>query len=447
MKVIEIINATGGILLSGDVNSDITGFCQDTRKIQVDDMYIPIVGENFDGHSFIEKAFELGASAVITQVEIKKSDKIVILVEDTLIALQNMAKYIRSHRDIKVIAVTGSVGKTSTKDMIESVVSMDFSVIKTLGNYNNAIGLPLTILRHSNEEVMILEMGMSSLGEIEVLSEIATPDIAVITNIGTAHIGELGSQDNIFKAKMEIISHLTENGCLIVNGDDPYLKSICSDDFSVYKVSTNINDETLLDKFELLEESSNCIIDGLKVEIPVPGIHFILNALVALKVSSILGQDMKKSLQGIEKFSLTTGRNDIIKFSNDITCIDSTYNASEDSIVATLGVLSNYKNRKIAILGDILELGSFSSHIHEKIGETVFKSNVDVLYCVGNHTKITAKKAKDLGVERVYHFVSNDELIPHLFNNIIKGDTIMLKGSNGMNLSMIVDKLKEKYND
>ena len=208
MLIKEIVGATGGTLLSGNMNDDVRGFTQDTRQIHQGDMYIPLVGEKNDGHQFIKQAFEAGASAVMTAHPIEDDTHNVILVKDTLQALTDMAAYLREHRDVKVVGITGSVGKTSTKDMIYAVVSTQYKTLKTLGNYNNHIGLPLTILRYQNEDVMVLEMGMNHLGEIHHLTHIAKPDIACITNVGTAHIGELGSRENILKAKMEIVDGL-----------------------------------------------------------------------------------------------------------------------------------------------------------------------------------------------------------------------------------------------
>ena len=205
MLIKEIIEATQGQLLSGNLNDDVKGFTQDTRKINEGDMYIPLIGEKADGHDYIEQAFFKGASSIITSQPVDYPDKNVILVKDTLQAMSDMAAYLREHRPVKVVAITGSVGKTSTKDMIYSVVSTKYKTLKTLGNYNNHIGLPLTILRHQDEEVMILEMGMNHLEEIHHLTMIAKPDIAAITNVGTAHIGELGSRENILKAKIEIV--------------------------------------------------------------------------------------------------------------------------------------------------------------------------------------------------------------------------------------------------
>ncbi len=202
MKVYEIVEATRGILVSGNKEDDICFFSQDSRQMTNGGMYIPLKGERFDGHDFIESAFQTGATAIITAKDVSYPDKIVIKVEDTYQALKDMAIYLRSHRPVKVVGVTGSVGKTSTRDMVYSVVKQKYKTLKTEGNYNNEIGLPLTILRYQDEEVMVLEMGMNHLNEMSRLSMIAHPDVACITNVGTAHIGELGSRENILKAKV-----------------------------------------------------------------------------------------------------------------------------------------------------------------------------------------------------------------------------------------------------
>lgn len=442
MKISEIVKATGGTLLFGDESFIVTGFCQDTRKINQGDMYIPLIGDVFDGHDFIDNAFENGASSIITSRVVECPNKNVILVDDTLVALQDMARYIRENRDIKVIGITGSVGKTSTKDMIESVVSQKFSVLKTLGNYNNAIGLPLTMLRHQDQEVMILEMGMNSLGEIDLLCDIAKPDIAVITNIGTAHIGELGGKDNIFKAKMEITSYLNRDSLLVLNGDDDYLKKVDNDLYNVCKVGFDIENDLFVENVVLNEDNSVCILKDKTINIPVPGKHFVLNALFAIAVGDYLGIELDCSICGIEQFKLTAGRNDIFKI-HGITCIDGTYNASEDSMKSTIDILSNYKSRKIAVLADMLELGEYSQDIHKNIGIYVAGSSVDVLYCVGNDAKFIYEGAKQSGMEKVLYFRDNSDLVICLKKELMNGDVVMLKGSNGMKLSSVISALKE----
>ncbi len=233
MLLEEIIKATNGKLLSGNPSDKIEGYSKDSRTCSKGMLYIPIKGENFDGHDFIEDAFKNGASTIITAKEVHYPEKNVVLVEDTLKALGDMARYYRNKSNAKVVGITGSVGKTSTKDMIYSVISTKFKTLKTEKNYNNHIGLPLTILNWHDEEVMVLEMGMNHLNEIDYLTNIAKPDIAVITNVGTAHIGELGSIENILKAKLEITHGLKQNGFLILNKDSDPLKNVREEGFKI----------------------------------------------------------------------------------------------------------------------------------------------------------------------------------------------------------------------
>lgn len=448
MLIREIIEATGGTLLSGNINDDIHGFTQDTRQIHEGDMYIPLVGEKNDGHQFIKQAFEAGASSVITSQPIDYPDKNVILVKDTLQALTDMAAYLRKHRAVKVVGITGSVGKTSTKDMIYAVVSMQYKTLKTLGNYNNHIGLPLTVLRHQDEEVMVLEMGMNHLGEIRHLTHIARPDIAVITNVGTAHIGELGSRENILKAKMEIVEGLTQQGRLIINDDNDMLHTVQSQDYPIIRVGENNDCYLKAYHVELLLEESYFDLDyqgkTYHVHVPVSGQHFVMNALIAIAVGLSLDIDIEKCIKGIDQFELTKNRMDMIELSHGIRLIDGTYNANLDSMKSSLDVLSKYPNRKIAILADMLELGAYEQAFHQEVGQYVAKKHIDQLMCVGPASQNIVLKAQENGIE-AYHFESNQDLIQTLEGCIQDDDVILLKGSHGMHLDEVVDYLKEKY--
>lgn len=448
MLIKEIIEATGGMLLSGNINEDIHGFTQDTRQIQQGDMYIPLIGENNDGHQFIEQAFEKGARAVITSQVIDYPKKNVILVPDTLQALTDMAAYLREHRHVKVVGITGSVGKTSTKDMIYAVVSTQYHALKTLGNYNNHIGLPLTILRHRDEEVMVLEMGMNHLGEIRHLTKIAKPDVAVITNVGTAHIGELGSRENILKAKMEIVEGLSSQGVLIINDDNDLLHGVEENGYRMIRVGKNEDCQLRAHHIQLLLEESYFDLDyqnqTYHVHVPVSGEHFVTNALLAIAVGLSLKIDIKKCIAGIEQFELTQKRMDVIELAQDIKVIDGTYNANLDSMKSSLDVLAQYPQRKIAILADMLELGEYTQAFHEEVGEYVAKKHIDQLWCVGQASQWMALKAQEHGVE-TYHFENNQQLIDALKNHLQDHDVILLKGSNGMHLQEIVEYLKETY--
>lgn len=448
MLVKEIVKATKGRLLSGNLNNDITGFTQDTRKINEGDMYIPLIGEKNDGHDYIDQAFINGASAIITSKEVYYPNKNVILVDDTFQAMSDMATYLRDNRDVKVVGITGSVGKTSTKDMIYSVVSTKYKTLKTLGNYNNHIGLPLTILRYHDEGVMILEMGMNHLGEIDHLTKIAKPDIAAITNVGTAHIGELGSRENILKAKMEIVHGLKENGTLVINDDNDMLHTVKKENYDLVRIGKNDGCDLKAYNIDLQLEDSyfdmNYQGNIYHVHVPVSGEHFVYNALIAIGVGLALDIDIESCVQGVESFELTKNRMDIIELKNNIKVIDGTYNANLDSMKSSLDVLSQYKNRKIAILADMLELGEYEQSLHEEVGSYVVDKKIDELLCVGQASQYIIKKAKELGLLQAYHFENNQELIQYLDEFIDENDVILVKGSNGMHLKDVVEHLKER---
>lgn len=448
MKVKEILTATKGTLLSGDEELDITGFSQDSRKINMGMMYIPIIGERFDGHDFIDSAFKNGASAIITNHDVKRDDKVVIKVKDTLIALQDMARYLRKHRDVKVVGITGSVGKTSTRDMVYSVVKQGYKTLKTEGNYNNNIGLPLTILRLQDEEIMILEMGMNHLKELEELSLIAKPDISAITNVGTAHIGELGSRENILKAKLEIVAGMSKGSALIINNDNDLLSNVKLDNLKLIKVAINNIGDFKAENVVLTDDSSSFDLSYLdciyEVKVPVPGVHFVLNALVAIAIGIQLNISIDKCIQGIKEFKLTRNRMDVIELKNNITLIDGTYNASEDSMKSSLDVLATYTRRKIAVLADMLELGDFSKQLHRNVGKYVADKKIDLLVAVGSEAKYIISAAKEAGMDNVCYCNDNQEVVNYLKNNLHSNDVVLLKGSNGMKLNDVVTKIKER---
>ncbi|WP_249029438.1 UDP-N-acetylmuramoyl-tripeptide--D-alanyl-D-alanine ligase [Tannockella kyphosi] len=438
MKVYEIIEATNGVLLSGDSNTPIYGFCQDTRKLQPGDMYIALIGENSDGHDYIQQAMDAGAIAVLTSKKVDYPNSIVIQVEDTLLGLQDMARYVRTHREMKVIGITGSVGKTSTKDMVYSVMKQKYKTLKTLGNYNNEIGLPLTILRHSNEEVVILEMGMNHLREMAHLSSIATPDIAIITNVGTAHIGEVGSRENILKAKLEILEYMEDNTNVILNVDNDMLSTVQLDNHPIISVSL---EKEGLDPI-YYETSSDFQYHNQTIHVPVAGKHFITNALLALALGELLDIPFDLCKKGIEEFKLTKNRMDIHPLDNDIQLIDGTYNASEESMKSSLDVLKNYQTRRIAVLGDMLELGDYSKELHLSVGKHA-SACCDVLFCIGTEATYIAQGAMQEGMKDVFCVATNVELYNLLKEYLEPKDICLLKASNGMKLKEIVIKLME----
>ncbi len=446
MKIYEIIEATKGTLLSGEINDTVTGFVQDSRLVQSGDMYIPIIGERLDGHEFIKQAFNNGASTIITSIPISHPSKNIILVDDTIVALQDMAKYVRQTRNIKVVGITGSVGKTSTKDMVYSVVKTKYKTLKTLGNYNNEIGLPLTLLRHKDEEVVILEMGMNHLREMALLSHIATPDIAIITNVGTAHIGELGSRENILKAKLEITEAMKPGSKVIINNDNDMLCNVTLPNMEVITVGIDNDSDYKTSGIKLHQDNSDFEImhNGKleKIHVPVQGKHFVTNALLALATGECLGIDIDSIIKGIQGFELTKNRMDTIHLKNDIIILDGTYNASEDSMKSSLDVLSNYKGRKIAVLGDMLEMGNFSKELHENVGKYLSNLKIDTLITVGKDARYIQSGLTNCDISS-FHFENNNQVINKLSSYIKDGDVLLLKASNSMNLKEVVLALRE----
>lgn len=443
MKVYEIVEATQGILVSGNKDDEINFFSQDSRQMTNGGMYIPLKGERFDGHNFIESAFQTGAQAIISEKDVNYEDKIVIKVKDTYQALKDMASYLRNHRPVKVVGVTGSVGKTSTRDMVYSVVKQKYKTLKTEGNYNNEIGLPLTILRYHDEEVLVLEMGMNHLQEMSRLSMIARPDIACITNVGTAHIGELGSRENILKAKLEITDGMKEGSTLIINQDNDMLQTVELPHLNVVRVGKGKEASIQASHIVLEETKSSFEVEyqGKKeiIEVPVQGEHNISNALIAIAVGIELNISLEDIKKGIQEFKLTKNRMDILE-KNHKTVIDGTYNASVDSMKSSIDVLANYKKRKVAILADMLELGDYSQQLHEEVGSYVASKGIDILVCVGKEAKYIYQKAKE-SMKDVYYFESNQEVIARLDELLKEDDVILVKGSHSMNLKEVVEKI------
>ena len=461
LKIKDILNCTNGKLIIGNDDYECTNYSKDTRTINKRDTYIGIKGENFDGNLFWKDALNKGADVVIVnEIEIsqeekekyEKENKNIIVVNDTIIALGEMAKFKREMycKSLKVIGITGSVGKTSTKDMIANVVSQKYKTLKTEGNYNNNIGLPLTILRIKDEEVAVIEMGMNHLGEISYLSKIAKPDISVITNVGTAHIGNLGSRENILKAKLEILDGM-ENKVLIINNDNDLLHNWNITDAQNVEVHTfgiEEKKECTAENIVLNETSSEftCIYnrEKFKIEVPVYGEHFILNSLCAVSVGKLLNIRNEQIWEGIKTFKLTAKRMEINHLKNNITIINDSYNANFESMKAALLSLNNINcQRKIAVLGDMFELGNFSEKLHREIGIEIAKSNINKIFLIGDNSKYIAEEAVNSGynIENIGIFNNNEELYEYLKNNILEGDTILFKASNGIKLFNVVEKL------
>lgn len=461
ITILDILDKCNGKLVCGNKNSICDNFKTDTRKIEKGDTFVGIKGENFDGNALYEKALEKGATTCILQdVSIDKDvlrkyqDRNIIIVRDTIEAIGKLAKYKRSLFNIPVIGITGSVGKTSTKDIIASVVSKKYNTLKTEGNLNSDIGLPLTLLRlKENHEAAVIEMGMNHKGEIEYLSNIANPTISVITNIGSSHIGNLGSRENILKAKLEILKGMTEDGTFIYNNDNDMLFNN-KELFENYKnfnfgienksdiMAENISTTTEKSKFNVIIKDKE-----YNIEVPVSGKHFVYNSLCAIAVGLSLGIDILEIKSGIKEFSLTKNRMEVNNLKNNIIVINDAYNASYDSMKVALEYLGSFNNKyKIAVLGDMLELGEFSDELHFNVGKSVYENSIDLLITVGNSSKKIAEGAYIMGMskENVYSVDNNEEAIKLLNKVIVSNSAILLKASNSMKFIEIYNNILKK---
>jgi len=453
----DVVELCNGELICGNPDAVLEDFCTDTRKLNAGDVYVGIKGENIDGNQFYPEALQKGAQVCILQGT-TVSEKIVhqyinrtiIIVEDTVKALQKLASYKRNMYDIPVVAVTGSSGKTSTKDIIASVLSKEYNVLKTEGNFNSQLGLALTVLRLKNHTAMVVEMGMNHLGEISILSEIARPSVVVITNVGTAHIGLLGSRANILKAKLEILDGLQSDGKVIINNDNDLLHEWYLDSGSRYDVVTFGMESVsnIMAYNAVIKENGstyNIDIEGEKhtVNIGIGGNHFILNSLCAIAVGKVFNVNMASVLEGIANFELTKRRMQIEKKSDNITIINDCYNANYDSMKAAIQYLGSMQSgEKVAVLGDMLELGMFSEELHRKVGEEVVKNNIDVLITVGKEAKYIADESRKLGMSTIYEFSNNEDAKEKIREIMIKGKiNILLKASNGMKFQEIFESI------
>ena len=462
LTIKDIVTCIGGKLITGKEDLVCKTFSKDTRTIKNGDIYIGIKGENFDGNVFWKKALDNGAMGVIVQnIEFDEQDiktyqdKAIIEVEDTLQTLYKLASYKRDIYDVPVIAITGSVGKTSTKDLVSNVVAQKYKICKTIGNNNNNIGMPFTILNAPNDiEAFVLEMGMNHFGEIHLLSKIAKPNICIITNIGTSHIGNLGSRENILKAKLEILDG-AQNPYMVINNDNDLLHKWYEENKDKIKIKTyGINEKSDIQAkdIQLYEDGSEYTINlnnkNEKIKVPVGGEHFVLNSLCAIAVGELLDIQNDDIKRGIETFSLTKNRMEIIELKNGIKLINDAYNSSVESVKASLAYMNHMKaNRRIAVLGDILETGEFALALHKEIGKIVCENQVDMLICSGENAKYIVESAKENGFDEknIYYFEDKGEIVELLKQMIQAEDVILFKASNGMRFFDIAEKIKIEY--
>lgn len=460
LSVSLIVSICNGKLFCGEEDIVCKTFTQDTRTIKQGDTYIALRGTNFDGNKFYKEAFKKGANCCILEEDFFKIDekyqysKPIILVKDASVALRLLASYKREHAKAWFVGITGSVGKTSTRDMVYSVLSTKYKTLKNEKNYNNGTGVPLTLLRLQDEDVAVIEMGMNALKEIENLSNLVKPDIAVITNVGTAHIGELGSREAILQAKTEITSGLNENGTLLINNDNDMLHAY----YKEHKeniVTVGIENESDFTAVHIIEkESSSHFSIKYKeklydVDCPIPGRAYIYNALLAFAVGILLNVDEKEIIKGLQEMELTQSRVEIKKTVKNITIINDTYNASPDAMKSSIEILSNTKSkRKVAVLGSMLELGEYSKMLHEEVGKCVAE-HADILLTVGENAKHIARRAKEEGMreENIFVLNSNKKAIDKLKAILKEEDAVLVKASHSLCFIEIVKALEKFYNE
>lgn len=450
----DILEMVNGTVLCGLCDAEFAGACIDSRIVQSDEAYFALKGERTDGTLYCGDAIKNGAKVCFVENNIFSDEDLnkfaksatIVLVPNVEDALVEIAKVKRSLYDIPVVAITGSVGKTSTKDVIAEVMAQKFNVQKTQGNKNNRLGVPLTIMSLRDHDALVIEMGMNHLGEIHELTNIAKPTLSVISNIGTSHIGNLGSRENILKAKLEILDGMT-NKKVIINNDNDMLHKWNLEDETAEKITFGVHEKSkyVASKIKMTEKSNEfCVeLNSNEYEFTTqkPGEVFILNALSAIAVGMEYDIPIDKMQKAIANAEITKNRLDIEKV-NDILLIKDYYNASFESIKPSLEYLANLdRGRKIAVLGDIKEVGSFSKEIHEKVGKEVAKNKIDMLVTVGEEAKNIAKMAVEEGMnaKNVYSCDLNEQAIKILNNMLVQGDTVLLKASNSMKFGEIYD--------
>lgn len=438
----------------------ICGAVIDSRLVEEDYLFIPIKGERVDGHNFIPQVFEKGACCVLSEVELENPAGPYIRVTSCEEALKKIAAFYRQSLPIKVVGITGSVGKTSTKEMIASVVAQKFAVHKTAGNFNNEIGLPLTVFGiRSEHQVAILEMGISDFNEMHRLSTVANPDICVITNVGLCHLENLGTRDGILQAKTECFEHMKEGGLAILNGDDDKLstkKVVNGRDTVFYGVDAEAkldeNGNPMADKAIYATEVTNLGFEGMQAmihtpqgdfeaNITIPGEHNVYNALAATAVGLELGLSLEEIQKGIAEAKTIAGRTNLLK-ANGYNVIDDCYNANPVSMEAAMDVLSHAKGRTIAVLGDMGELGEDEKALHFGVGKCVAEKKIHTLFCAG--TLAAEYKAGVESVEnecRVFHFENKEDMITELLSYVKEGDNILIKASHFMDFPKVVEAL------
>ena len=447
----QLLEAVNGTLLGDfdDLDAQAVQVSTDSRNITPGCLFIPLEGERFDGHSFIQAALEAGAAGCLTARERESylPGRFYIKVRSTQRALWELARYYKKLFPIPFIAVTGSVGKTTTKDMTAAVLGARFCVHKTEGNFNNDIGVPLTLLRlEAQHEVCVVELGMDHAGEIDNLARLVEPDMALITNIGDAHIENLGSRENIFKAKCEIFPHLKRDGLAVLNGDDPLLASL---EGTLAQRTVFVGEGEGLDYTarDLSSDGAGHLFCRVKTprsqfeaNIPALGSHMIYPPLMAAAVAEALGMAPDEIIRGIGAFLPTKMRMNIVRCKGDIVILNDAYNANPQSMRAAAAVLGDAQGRrKVAVVGDMKELGPGSEQFHRAVGGYFAQSGADRLIAIGELARFMAEGAQEAGLDQADYFPTLDAARNALSREVRAGVTILVKASRSMAFEKIVD--------
>jgi len=452
----NIANACNGKLYYADNASktqEASCVVIDSRLVEDAGVFVAVKGEKVDGHTFIKQVFEKGAMAVICEELPEEAYGPCILVEKSLDALREIAKFYRSCIDTKIVGITGSVGKTSTKEFIAGVLGEKFKVNKTAGNLNNTIGVPLTILKIKEDvDIAVVEMGINQFGEMSLLTSIARPDICVITNIGECHLEFLIDRDGVLRAKTEIFEGLSQDGTVILNGDDDKLLTV-KDVNGKAPIFFGINNENVAYLARNIKErglcGSDCTIayreNSFNARIPLPGRHMVLNGLAATAVAKCFDMTDEEIISGLSKLQSVGGRNNVLSL-KDITVVDDCYNANPTSTKAAIDLLCTVESKKVAILGDMFELGKEEKELHFDLGSYAATKLIDKIICVGELSKNTYDGAMKAKAACVYYYASVDEALGQINDIIDIGDTVLVKASNGMHFNRIVEFLKNEKN-
>ena len=443
-KIAEVIGAA----FAGE-DRLIPSVCTDTRKIEKGCLFIAIVGERFDGHSFAAQAAELGAAAVICQKPVECAVP-VLYVEDTRNAYLDIAGYYRSRFSIPLVGITGSVGKTTTKEFIALALSAKYRTLKTEGNFNNDIGMPATLLRLDNSfEAAVIEMGMNHFGEIHALTLRSRPTMGVITNIGVSHIENLGSREGILKAKLELLDGMEAGAPLLLNADNDMLATVALSGRPVYRFgieneaadfrAVNIRTQGGSTAFEILYDGGR-----VAITIPTVGNHNVLNALCAFAVGVLNGIEAAAVAAKLKEYAPAGMRQRRVDCGSFLV-IEDCYNASPDSMRAALGTLAGLGAQKtIAVLADMLELGSFSEKLHKEVGALAATEQIDVLLCYGEAARDYCAAATENGLKNARHFENKQTLLEAILKELTPGAAVLFKGSHGMHLEEVIQKLYER---